>query len=79
MTQVEETNAEGQPDQRVIMEIILTKTGDIQVRGLIDDKTMCLGIIEVAKLKLQDHWKSLETKLVKPNGGIINFMRHGHK
>lgn len=71
-----ETNFEGQPDQKVVMQIFITKEGKVRVSGMIDDKTIALGLLEVAKMELQEHWARLETKIVKPNG-IMGFVRNG--
>lgn len=68
-----------EPKEKVVMEIILTNEGEILVRGMIQDKTIALGLLEQAKMKLQEYWASLEIKLVKPKGDIMNFIRNGKK
>lgn len=64
------------PDQKVVMQIILTKEGKVRVSGMIDDKVLALGLLEVAKMELQSHWKKLETPIINPRG-IMGFVRNG--
>lgn len=71
----EPTLLENSEEQKTIMRIILTKDGEILVSGMIDDKTMALGILECAKLKLIDYWKSLEAQVVKPSNRMMSFVR----
>lgn len=74
-----ETNADGQPDEKVVMQIILTKEGLLKVGGVVaSDKIAALGILEMAKLTLIKAWDAAEVKIHKPNsGGIMGFVRNG--
>lgn len=72
-----ETSAEGQPDERIVMQLILTKDGQLKVGGPgCTDKIMALGLLELAKTTLQTFWAKSEIKLHKP-GAMLNFARNG--
>jgi len=73
-----EKNLEGQPDEKVVMQIILTKTGELKVGGMIHDKIAALGMLELAKNTLIKFWEASEVKIHKPNG-IMDFVRNGKK
>ena len=66
-----------QPLEKVVLQIILTKDGQVKVSGMIHDKVVALGFLELAKHTLHEHWKSQEVKIHKP-GGIMNFVRNGN-
>ncbi len=70
-----ETNEAGQPDERVVMQLILTKEGQLKVVStFIGDKMACYGLLEVAK----DAIRELHApKLIKAPGGMMNFIRNG--
>ena len=66
------------PDKKVVMTLTLTKEGQLQVSGMIQDKIVALGLLELAKSTLEKHWAASEVKIHRP-GGILNFARNGHK
>lgn len=71
-----DANTAAQPETRIVMQIELTKEGQMKVSSpFIQDKTVCYGLLELAKDAVRDHHKP---QIVKPNGGIMNFIRN-HK
>lgn len=69
-----ETNAAGQPDERIVMQIMMTKEGQLKVVSpIIADKAACYGILELAKDAIREAHKP---QIIKP-GGMLNFVRNG--
>lgn len=72
-----EANAEGQPEEQIVMQIYLSRDGQLRVKTpILNDKTACYGILELAKDAIRDAHKP---QIVKPNGAIMNFIRNGKK
>lgn len=72
-----ESNEQAQPEQTVMLQIIIDKNGNLGVGGpVLADKTACYGLLESAKDIVRDMHKPT---IVKPNGKIIDFMRNGGK
>ncbi len=70
-------NEQAQPDETTVLSLALTKDGQLKVSGvLLGDKTACYGLLEAAKDLVREMH---QPKLVKPNGGMINFVRSGWK
>ena len=70
-----EKNKAAQPEQTVMFQIVLDKSGNIGIGGIaVGDKTMAYGLLEAAKDILRDMH---QPKLIKPTGGIMNFVKNG--
>lgn len=75
-----ETNQDGQPEERVVMQIILTKDGSMKVNSaVLMDEMACFGILEKAKQTIIEHHKQIRSKLVKPDHRIMDFLRNGKR
>lgn len=73
-----EKPAEAQPEEKIVMQIILTRSGQVKVQGgIIADKIASYGLLQCA---IEEIRKYNEPKIVKPVGGVMNFIRgNGHK
>lgn len=68
-------NAEGQPEERVVMQLTIDKEGNLKVYSpMLGDKTAMYGLLEVARDAIQDLHKP---KIQKHIGGIMGFARNG--
>lgn len=67
------------PDKQPIMTLYITKDGKLEITGMLADKVMALGILELAKIQLQEHWKAQELKLHKPDNRLMAYLRNGKK
>lgn len=81
MDQIEgsnEKNLEGQPEEKVVMEIIITKDGQVRVKSpILGDKAACYGILQVAQDAIREFHKP---QIIRPNQhGIMNFIKNGKK
>lgn len=75
-----ETNQESQPEERTVLQIILSKDGEVRVRGvLLSDEVACYGLLKKAEQIIAENHQAARVKLVKPNGGIMSFIRNGRK
>lgn len=70
-----EANEKAQGDESVALQIILTKDGGVRIQGpVLADRMASYGLLEIAK----DMIREMHTpKIIKPNGGILNFARNG--
>lgn len=70
---MDDANQDAQPEERQLIEILLTKDGQIKVRGsVIGDRTAAYGILETAK----DAIRELHTpKVIKPQGNFLGGLR----
>lgn len=69
---------DNEPDEKVVMQLILTKSGQLRVIGsVINDKILSYGLLELAKSTLEKFWKESESKIIKSPGGIMGFVRNG--
>ena len=70
-----EKNEQGQPEEVVMVRIVMRKDGSLNIDGLsLTDRTLAYGLLETAK----DMIREMHTpKIVKPMGGMINFARNG--
>ncbi len=70
-----DANEDAQPKETVAMQLVMTIDGQLKVMSpFLQDKMACYGLLELAK----DAVKALhEPKIVKPHGGIMDFVRNG--
>ena len=72
-----ETN---EPTERVVLTISINKDGQLKVEtSLLADKAACYGILEIAKELISDAHRNMKPNIVKPSGGMMNFLRNGKK
>ena len=66
-----------QPKEIVAIQIVLTIDGGIQIKGpMLADRTAAYGLLETAKDMVREMHSP---KIVKPMGGMMNFVRkNGH-
>lgn len=66
-----------EPEEKLMIQIFLHKSGGVRVQGsIITDPMAFFGLMEIAKQSVFDHLKKIsETKIIKGNGGIMNFAR----
>ena len=75
MSEINEKNEAAQPEQTVMFQIVLDKSGNIGIGGLaVGDKAMAYGLHEASKDIIRDMH---QPKIVKSNGGIMNFVKNG--
>ena len=75
--EISEKPAETQPDEKIVMQIILTRSGQVKVQGgIIADKIAAYGLLQCAIEEIRKH---NEPKIVKPVGGVMNFIRGNGK
>lgn len=71
------------PDKKAAITIFVKKDGGLEVTGMINDKTLAYGLLEMAKDMVRDYHKKLqaelESKLVKPPNNFLNNLRKGGK
>jgi len=71
-----EKNEQGQPDEVVMISIVMKKDGSLKIGGLaLNDRSLSYGLLETAKDMVREIH---QPKIVKPNGGIMGFVRNGH-
>jgi len=51
------------------------KTGNIQIKGVINNEIMCLYLLEKAKDMVKSINKPKASPIAKPKGEIMNFVR----
>ena len=77
MSELDEKSAEAQPEEKIVMQIILTRGGQVKVQGgIIADKIAAYGLLQCA---IEEVRKFNEPKIVKPVGGVMNFIRGNGK
>ena len=65
------------PPKGVTLSITFNPDGTVSVTGPIQDKAICYSMLEMARDAICE--KHMETRIVRPKGGIMNFMRtNGH-
>lgn len=70
-----DADEKAQPEQTIMFQIAISKDGQVGIGGLAcGDKAMAYGLMEVAKDILRDMHTP---KIVKPTGGMMNFVRNG--
>ena len=77
MTEPVEIPKQEEPTESVVMQLILTKSGKLKVQGMIDDKIVALGLLELAKDTLFKYWEDQEIVIHKGDHKILNFIRNG--
>ena len=67
-----------QEDEKIIFQVSLNKSGQMKIAGiLLVDEINALGVLEKCKQMIADGHKP---KIIKPSGGILDFVRNGkHK
>ncbi len=73
MDEINEANEAAQPEETIIMQIFVTRNGEMKIQSpLMNDKMALYGILETAK----DAIRELHApKIVRPTGGIMGFVR----
>jgi len=71
-----DANEAAQPEEKVVMQIMITKDGQVKVAGMINDKIAAFGILEVAKECITAYHEAAKPKIVKAPNGVINFARN---
>ncbi len=70
-----EANEAAQPEETIIVQISINKNSEIKVTSpLMSDKMALYGILETAKDAIREVHAP---KIVKPVGGIMNYIRNG--
>lgn len=71
---MEEANKDGQPEEQVMLQIIMRVDGQMRVVGpLVSDEVACYGILEKAKqMVAQLHNKP---QILKPQGNFLAGLR----
>lgn len=66
-----------EPTERVVIQISLTKQGQVKVEGLcLNDKTMTYGLLEMAKEAVYEmHKKSKESQIFMPTHRLTEHLR----
>lgn len=69
-----------EPDEKVVLEVILSKEKGVLVRSvMLFDQMACLGLLEMAKVEVNKHHAALASKIVKPNRGLMSYLKNGQK
>lgn len=64
-------NETAQPEETVVLQIILTKNGAVKIQGpMLVDRTACYGLLETAKDMVREMHAP---KIVKPFGGLMKM------
>lgn len=68
-------NEQGQPEKVSMIHLIMNRDGSFSIEGVgIADRALAYGLLETAK----DMIREMHTpKIVKPTGGMMNFVRNG--
>ena len=65
-----------------LLTIYLNEDKTIGVNGPLEDKTTCLGLLELAKLVLAEHWRRMATaeaeRRVIPAAALPDELIQGH-
>lgn len=66
--------SEPQPKE-VTLTIVLDEKGQVNVNGPLKNEAICIWLLEKAKDTIKAFNMQNPSKIVKPQGGIMNFVR----
>lgn len=73
-----ETTHDSQPQERVVLSIIITKEGQVKVTSpLMQDEIACYGLLQKAHDLIHDAHKQAEHKIIRPQGNMLDALRNG--
>lgn len=67
---------ESQEPKPIVLIIQVSPDGKIQINGPIANKLLCYSMLEGARDAVHEYHMN-QNKIVKPTGGLINYLRNG--
>lgn len=73
-----DTETKELPKENVILIVSTIGDGQLKIQGeIMKDKLACYGLLEAIRDLVQEFHNKNKPVIVKPNGGIMNYVRNG--